>query len=43
MYRVERYKIDAENNSLLLDFNADALAALREGRKIIEPDATLQG
>ena len=40
---IERYKIDAENNSLLLDFNADALAALREGRKIVEPDATLQG
>lgn len=36
---MSKYKIDALNNSLLIDFNEDALAALREGKRIIEPEA----
>ena len=36
---MSKYKIDAQNNSLLIDFNEDALAALREGKRIIEPEA----
>ncbi|MFW1949257.1 hypothetical protein ACG907_15310 [Acinetobacter bereziniae] len=39
---ISGYKIDAEQNSLLIDFNADALQALRENKPIIAPDATLQ-
>ena len=39
---ISSYKIDAEQNSLLIDFNADALQALRESKPIITPDATLQ-
>jgi hypothetical protein len=39
---ISGYKIDAEQNSLLIDFNADALQALRESKSIIAPDATLQ-
>ena len=38
---ISRYAIDATNNSLLLDFNPDALVSLRQGKPIIEPDATL--
>ena len=37
---ISQYKIDATNNSLLIDFNTDALNALKEGKKINEPDAT---
>lgn len=36
---ISHYKVDATNNSLLIDFNDDALVALREGKRIIEPDA----
>ncbi len=36
---ISQYKIDATNNSLLIDFNADALAAIKDGKRIIEPDA----
>lgn len=36
---ISQYKIDATNNSLLIDFNADALNALKDGKKIIEPNA----
>lgn len=38
---ISKYHIDAEQNSLLIDFNADALASLREGKPFIAPDATL--
>ncbi|WP_111860846.1 hypothetical protein [Acinetobacter sp. CFCC 10889] len=38
---IRQYKIDAEQNSLLIDFNSDALLALRDGKPIIPPDATL--
>ncbi|WP_180045881.1 MULTISPECIES: hypothetical protein [Acinetobacter] len=38
---ISEYKIDAEQNSLLIDFNPDALQALRDGKPIIAPDATL--
>lgn len=36
---ISQYKINATNNSLLIDFNADALSALRQGKKINEPNA----
>lgn len=36
---ISQYKIDATNNSLLIDFTADALAALKNGKQIIEPNA----
>ena len=36
---ISHYKIDAGNNSLLIDFNEDALAAIKDGKRIIEPDA----
>ncbi|MDB0327900.1 hypothetical protein CTY56_25020, partial [Acinetobacter baumannii] len=35
-----KYQIDAKNNSLLIDFNTDALNSLRSGKPILEPDAT---
>ncbi|WP_445115127.1 hypothetical protein [Acinetobacter sp. WZC-1] len=37
---ISSYKIDAEQNSLLIDFNTDALGALKDGKRIMEPDAT---
>lgn len=39
---ISSYKIDAEQNSLLIDFNADALQSLKDGKPILEPDATIQ-
>ena len=39
---ISSYKIDAEQNSLLIDFNADALQSLKDGKAIIEPDASIQ-
>lgn len=39
---ISSFKIDAEQNSLLIDFNNDALQALREGKSIIQPNATIQ-
>lgn len=39
---IQSYKIDVKNNSLLIDFNADALQSLRSGRPLIEPDSSLQ-
>ncbi|MBJ9985957.1 hypothetical protein IAE19_10980 [Acinetobacter sp. S40] len=39
---ISGYKIDVENNFLLIDFNQDALISLREGKSLIVPDATLQ-
>lgn len=38
---ISQYNIDAENNSLLIDFDEDALYSLREGKQFIAPDATL--
>ncbi|MBY3626408.1 hypothetical protein HGO21_43965 [Acinetobacter sp. CUI P1] len=35
-------KIDVKNNSLLIDFNADALQRLKSGYPLIEPDASVQ-
>jgi len=37
---IQKYQIDAKNNSLLIDFNSDALTSLRSGKPILEPDAT---
>ena len=37
---IQNYNIDAANNSLLIDFNLEALQALREGKRIHEPDGT---
>lgn len=39
---ISKYEIDATENSLLIDFNLDALNSLKAGKKIIVPDATLQ-
>lgn len=36
---ISQYRIDAVHNSLLIDMNAEALAALKQGKRIIEPDA----
>lgn len=36
---ISHYQIDAKNNSLLIDFDSEALIAIREGKKIHEPDA----
>lgn len=37
---IQKYQIDAKNNSLLIDFNSDALTSLRSGKPILDPDAT---
>ncbi|WP_171430279.1 hypothetical protein [Acinetobacter lactucae] len=37
---IQKYQIDAKNNSLLIDFNSEALTSLRSGKTILEPDAT---
>lgn len=39
---IRSYKIDAEQNTLLIDFDNDALKAIQDGKQIIAPDATLQ-
>ena len=39
---IRNYKIDVKNNSLLIDFNADALQRLKSGYPLIEPDASVQ-
>ncbi len=39
---ISRYGIDTQNNSLLIDFNADALESLKLGKQIISPDASIQ-
>lgn len=38
---ISRYVIDAKNNSLLLDFNSDALEGIKQGKRILEPDPTI--
>ena len=35
---IKSYKIDAQNNALLIDFNVEALASLRSGKPILEPE-----
>ena len=40
---ISHYEINAQENSLLIDFNTEALNSLREGKKIIVPDASLNG
>ncbi len=37
---ISRYEINAKNNSLLIDFNLNALTSLKNGKPIIVPDAT---
>ena len=39
---ISRYGIDTQNNSLLIDFNADALESLKQGKQIISPDASIK-
>jgi hypothetical protein len=38
---IRRYEIDAKENKLLINFDPAAVTALRNGRQIIPPDATL--
>ena len=38
---IKSYKIDTKNNSLLIDFNTDALNGLRSGQPLIEPDPSV--
>ncbi|ENX42604.1 hypothetical protein [Acinetobacter sp. NIPH 2100] len=38
---IKGYKIDIKNNALLIDFNAEGLTSLRNGKTLITPDATL--
>lgn len=38
---IRRYEIDGKENKLLIDFDPAAVTALRNGRPIIPPDATL--
>ena len=39
---IKSYQIDAKNNALHIDFNADALSQLKAGQPLIEPDPALQ-
>ena len=39
---ISRYAIDPQNNSLMVDFNREALDSLKQGKAILPPDATLQ-
>ena len=39
---IRRYAIEAKENKLLLELEPAAVTALRNGRQIIPPDATLQ-
>lgn len=36
---ITTYKIDVENNSLLINFNSDALGGLQQGKPLLAPDA----
>ena len=38
---ISQYSINAKENNLLIDFNHDALEALRAGKPVNPPDATL--
>lgn len=39
---IQRYKMDLENNALMIDFHPEALLALREGKPLLHPDSTIQ-
>lgn len=39
---ISSYKIDAEQNTLLVDFDSDSVKSIADGKQIIAPDATLQ-
>ena len=39
---IQRYSIDGKNTKLMIDFNPEALHGLKEGKPLIEPDATIQ-
>ena len=39
---IQRYNVDAKNTKLVIDFNSEALQSLKEGKSLIEPDATIQ-
>ncbi|CAG67636.1 hypothetical protein [Acinetobacter baylyi] len=36
---ITHYKIDAENNSLTIDFDEDAAKSLQQGKSLVAPDA----
>ncbi|ALH94120.1 hypothetical protein [Acinetobacter equi] len=38
---ISKYSLDIENNSLLIDFDKEALQSLKDGKSINPPDATL--
>lgn len=38
---ISKYAINIADNSLLIDFDSDALQAIKNGEKIIVPDATI--
>ncbi|MBO3661249.1 hypothetical protein J5N53_08970 [Acinetobacter variabilis] len=38
---IQSYQVDVKNNKLLINFNSDALNSLKEGKPLIEPDATI--
>ena len=38
---ISKYAINVADNSLLIDFDPDALQAIKAGKKIIVPDATI--
>ncbi|WP_180086403.1 hypothetical protein [Acinetobacter sp. YH12226] len=39
---IQHYHVDAKNIKLLIDFNPDAIQSLKDGKSLIEPDATIQ-
>ncbi len=39
---IQQYKMDIENNALMMQFHVAALQALREGKALLPPDSTLQ-
>lgn len=39
---IQNYSIDAKYNKLMIDFNAEPLDSLRDGKPLIEPDVTVQ-
>lgn len=38
---ITKYTVDIENNSLLFDFDKDALVSLKNGKPTIAPDASI--
>ena len=38
---ISKYTVNVTDNSLLIDFDPDALQAIKDGKKIIVPDATI--